>query len=188
MLMRLFLAIAVDDNVRETIFRFSNKLQSAFAEGLKAVNPAKYHLTLHFLGDTSEPELQSLKAICDTVAQSIKASETTLSTVGCFPEGGPVRVVFAGVQTCQTLNQIYAQLKDALIEGGFPTEERGFTPHITVARTKRFNRHAEARSFLKTFPSLHDTRLVIDAISVIESQMSELGSEYTEIHRAALHR
>lgn len=100
--------------------------------GARWVPQAQFHLTLRFLGEQTDDQLDSLQ---QQVA-GLRAHPFTLQLAapGVFPPQRsckPARVLWLGVQPCPGLLALKAAL-DAVIEQ--PDEERRFTPHLTLAR------------------------------------------------------
>lgn len=181
--MRFFIAITPDQRCSQVLSRFSRKLLASFPAGLLPTLTKNFHITLHFVGNIKEDRIASLKKICTDVAKRYSVEYTKLTEPGCFPESGPVQVIWVGVEKCPTLNGVFLDLKNALHSHSFRVDQRLFQPHITVARTGQFKQDNEMRSFLNHEKHFTQIPVRIDAIRLIESRLSCDGAEHLEVSR-----
>jgi len=125
---RLFLGLELNDEARRALDGVRRDLQSAGMAG--KFHPAPlYHLTLAFLGNTPVSLIPSLERIMNRVPAA--PFDLTLSSLGTFRNGS---ILWAGVQECPALMEYQKALADTLRNAGFPLEENGYSPHITLAR------------------------------------------------------
>lgn len=148
--------------------------------------PEQMHLTLKFLGDVSDAQLP---AVCEAVrAAAARQSplELTAAGVGCFPGGGPVRVLWVGVgDTSRGLMSCQAAAESAVEPLGFPREARAFSAHLTLGRVKDASASARIRQVLPKV-SFGPVVQAVDEIVLYESQLSSAGSRYVAVCRAPL--
>jgi RNA 2',3'-cyclic 3'-phosphodiesterase len=124
--MRLFVAIELPEDVKDYVISVSEKL-SSFKE-LRFVKPEHMHLTLDFLGEIDDSELDSVK----DKLKSIIFSTFTLKTMsfGFFPTAKKIRVLWLGLER----NEYFIGLQQE-IRNLFNHKDK-FMPHITVARAR----------------------------------------------------
>jgi RNA 2',3'-cyclic 3'-phosphodiesterase len=131
---RLFIAIDIPDAIKAQLITLRTDLPSA-----KWVEKDSIHLTLRFIGDADAKQTQAIKA----ALSNVKATpfEFTLAGAGRFPPGTnkPPRVLWVKVQAPPTLGKLANDIERMLATLGFAPEERGFSPHITLARFKSRN-------------------------------------------------
>ena len=128
---RCFVAVDLPEEIREKVGR----LQSMIAtEGLRQVRPELVHVTIKFLGDVPEGKIKNMKE----ALTEVKAAPFTARLVGmgAFP-GRSVRVVWLGLEG--DFSSLYSKVEAATNPLGYPPEERGFTPHVTIGRVGRPN-------------------------------------------------
>jgi len=132
---RLFLALIPDESVRIRLATVADTLKIQCPE-LRArwVNPARYHATLHFLGDHSmlRPDIV---AAAKAAADSIRAApfEWTLDHAAGFHGRQPPCVLRSSLVP-EPLQQLWQDLRRALLLAGQGGHlERTFTPHVTLA-------------------------------------------------------
>lgn len=186
---RIFIAVPVDSNVRAALA----DLPRHDSPTLRWVAEHQYHITLKFLGDIGEPDLEVVRS---AVEQSvIRAStgeddrhrrcvELTAKGVGAFPHVKRARIVWVGVGgDVNNLRKLQADIDTRLADVGFEAETRRFTPHITIARA----RHPEPLPASLSAYEDHDFgRWQVDHIEIIESQLSPSGPRYTVRHEIPL--
>jgi 2'-5' RNA ligase len=106
------------------------------APGFRWAEPDELHLTLRFLGHV-EPDVL---ARIDAVVAGIRCPAFTLAggQTGTFGSRSAPRVVWLGVgghglPACRALA---AEVEAACRSAGLEAEERGFRPHVTLARAR----------------------------------------------------
>ena len=108
------------------------ELAQVLAQPLQARPTAaeKIHLTLAFLGEVAEQDVERVIEAGDAVRG--EGFELVLDHVGSFRKA---RVAWAGSERPPAaLLALNAALRDALTRLALPVEERDFAPHVTLAR------------------------------------------------------
>jgi len=127
---RLFFALWPGDALRATIHSALQDLVAAQRIKARLVNPARYHLTLLFLGDVTAAQAEAAQAAAAQV--SGEPFELVLSRFGYFHGA---RVLWAGAETSPPpLTALWLRLRDAMQDAGVPHERRALAPHITCVR------------------------------------------------------
>ncbi len=132
---RLFLAVALDDDARHAL---AARLAAMADDGLpgKVVPPGNWHLTLRFLGPTSEVRRDLLLAALEAGLDQ-PSFTTRLAGLGAFPRPTAATVVWVGVDDpAGGLTGIAEVCETAARAVGFEPEERPFHPHVTLARVR----------------------------------------------------
>jgi 2'-5' RNA ligase len=148
MTLRTFIAIELDENVRDGLARVQAKFKKQAPDGsVKWVNPEVIHLTLKFLGDTPVSKISKVADALAAACQGVDPFELSFEGRGCFPNLRRPRVIWVAVRDLSgsRLARMQAAVEQHVSPLGFPTEERGFSPHLTVGRVARSaNSQAEA--------------------------------------------
>ena len=93
------------------------------------------HLTLRFLGPTSEDRVELAKLATLAAARELTAFELEIGGAGTFPPGGRPRAIWLGIrQGGDALAKAAAHVDSALVAQGWPAESRAFRAHLTLAR------------------------------------------------------
>jgi 2'-5' RNA ligase len=132
---RLFFAIELHDTVRVALHHAVAPLRAAEPD-LAWVRMEKLHLTMKFLGDVADADVDRLAVAAGTVADRHRPLELTLGGVGAFPNFRRGRVVWMGVESEPRLELLHHDLEVACGDAGFELEGRPFRPHITLARVR----------------------------------------------------
>ncbi len=136
--------------------------------------PESWHITLQFLGNTSETQYQCVVARLRELHAAPIPIE--LDQVGFFDRAG---IFFAGVARTPELLALQQQVIKTTIPCGFAPEDRPYQPHITLARSKG-RRNAIGLEMLKTRirhqPKF--SRFVAEEFLLYESFTLPTGSQY----------
>ena len=104
---------------------------------IKWTRPENYHVTLAFLGDRQESELETAKVVLGEVAKNFSTFALRVRGVGAFPEVRGARVLWFGVQAKSVLKEMAAVLRERLEEHRLlPDLPEDFSPHMTIARLR----------------------------------------------------
>jgi 2'-5' RNA ligase len=182
--MRSFIAVDLDDaSVRERIVTAQGGLVQTGAQ-LKIVGPEVMHLTLRFLGEIPKATVDKVKEAMDSVR--FQPFEVEFIGLGVFPNTRRINVVWVGFkQGEEKLNDIFHQLEPKLRQIGLPPDNKGFSPHMTLARVKSaVNRHALAQ-FVESLREQEFGAMPVRAVRLKKSTLTPKGPVYTTIHEVA---
>ena len=137
--MRLFTGVKFESN----IIRSLCCLQSAItkrAGKARLVSKDNLHLTLFFLGKTSENKLDEVRQTLKTVGEWNAPFTLKLNNrLETFDAKNPAKVVWVGVQEgLPALQRLQQAIASAMEKAGFKGDGRTYVPHITVARDVYF--------------------------------------------------
>ena len=179
---RLFIAADVDEATREQVAIISRSLRDVVGANAKAtwVRPDRMHLTLHFFAAAEPPvEQRIMAALAEPISE--RPFDLSLETVGFFPERGSPRVLWLGIrQGVAELVRIQQILQSRL---GTPPE-RGFKPHLTLARFRERVSRARLGQIDHVPASAGPAR--IDRVTLYESRLSPAGPSYVRLAEAPL--
>lgn len=134
-MLRLFLAFDVPDEHRRSVERAIEPLRGA-VPGARWTSPESWHVTLKFLGSTPEERLPDVTSIAAGAAAASSATSSALTGLGAFPGARRARVLWVGLVDHGVLGSLAADLEAGFVGAGFPSEDRPWWPHLTVARLK----------------------------------------------------
>lgn len=129
---RLFFALWPDDALRALLLRAVGRVSGFEAAG-RRVDPAKYHLTLHFLGGW-DARPQRVVERCESAAASVECAgfHLVVDHAGGFRKA---RVGWLAPAGNSGLDALWSALGHALDEAGVPRQAGDiFSPHVTVLR------------------------------------------------------
>jgi RNA 2',3'-cyclic 3'-phosphodiesterase len=190
-ILRTFIAIELDEMLRIAIGRVQGKLKRAApAGGVKWVASDSIHLTLKFLGDTPRSRISQVEAALQVACAAYAPFEFNVEGRGCFPNFHRPRVIWVAVRDKgQTLARLQKDVERHVAPLGWPTEERGFSPHLTLGRiAKGADRATEEEIGQIVERSVVEQIGVqrVTAVSLIQSDLRPAGPVYTRLLNVAL--
>src|SRR5271165_2223265 len=189
--MRLFIALDIDDAIRERIARFVEGVEG-FAPDARWVKPESMHITLKFIGEQPEPAVEPLRLALRTVRSS--TAEIQFRGYGFFPTAKSARVFWIGIEAGPPLAALASAIDEKMSALGIPKEDRAFSPHLTLARgsggsgtPRRRKGDAPNLTFerlqekLTSLPSPEFGTMTPREFFLYQSQLSPKGSKYTKL-------
>src|SRR5580698_8550005 len=92
--MRLFVALDIADNIRSRIDRFLDGVRG-FAPEARWMRPESLHVTLKFIGETPEENVEGIKQALETIEAD--HFDLNLRGYGFFPSPRAPRVFWIGI-------------------------------------------------------------------------------------------
>lgn len=187
--MRTFIAIDLPREIKDFLSRLQERLKTSQAD-VKWVQPQNIHLTLKFLGEIDDKKLNRIIQILEDICRQNLPFYIRISSMGAFPKTYAPRVIWVGIDKGDMQSkQIATALEDKIKNVGLPAEDRPFTSHITIGRTKSsYNRERLVQdlnnlafNFGRETPEFLVTRLTL-----FKSTLTPKGPIYEIIHNANL--
>jgi RNA 2',3'-cyclic 3'-phosphodiesterase len=185
-ILRTFIAIELDEPLRIAIAHVQGKFKRQAPTGsIKWVPPDGIHLTLKFLGDTPANRVGEIEAALRAACAGSAPFEFSVEGRGCFPNTRRPRVVWVAVRDKgQMLARLQTAVERCVAPLGWPTEDRGFSPHLTLGRVaKGISPSVEAavgqmveRSVVEQIGAQRVT-----AVNLIASDLRPSGAVYTTL-------
>ena len=176
--LRLFIAIAVPENVRREIGRAQGQLKRVATPGsIRWTRPEQFHVTLKFLGDVPSAHVADLDRAVAQACSGRRAMQLSAHGIGFFPDARKPRVIWVGADDGNgQLSELHRQLETAL-QPLAPTEKsERFTGHITLGRFKP-GRPAAVAKLLERGAILGEREFGDWQAGTVEIMRSELTSE-----------
>ncbi len=136
--LRLFVAVDLSQEVREELGRLQDELRRRDLSSLRWVRPGGIHLTLKFLGDTPAQRVSVIEGALAEAVNGAAPFRLALGKLGTFGNRRGPRVLWLDIDgEGQRLVELQAMVERGLTEAGFLPEERGYSPHLTLARVRQ---------------------------------------------------
>jgi 2'-5' RNA ligase len=126
--MRLFIAINFKNETRSRLLALRDELRGRSQRGNFSA-PENLHLTLAFIGEASPKQVDTIKAIMDTI--TFKPFAATIDRLGTFSRG---TLWWAGLREDKPLMDLQREVEHKLALCGFKMDGRKYSPHITLGR------------------------------------------------------
>ena len=190
-LLRAFIAIEIPLGIREAICRAIIPLQKGLGLVVRWVPMENMHLTLKFLGDVSPGNVEMLSQMLRAEADLFQCFDLRLHGLSSFPNLKRPRVIYIGIQAPSMLEALQRGIDSASRRLGYESEERGFSPHLTIGRVKQSITATEQQAIRH---ALEETRIDllgtarVDSVHLYKSDLRPTGSVYTRLFSAPLKR
>lgn len=179
---RIFLGIDISDAAREACVRHVEELRGRFPGARVGwERPEKMHVTLKFLGDTTDDILGQLGEKIGEVVRGQTEFPTSLLRTGVFPNQSRPRIIWVGLgDSQQRLEQMHRSIEAICAEFGYEKDTKRFTPHITTGRVREpQSASALARVHLET--EIEPVEFSVSKVVIYESKLQATGSVYSSL-------
>ena len=174
---RLFVATELTDSVKDVLSRLQTGLK-----GAKWVSRENLHLTIRFLGEVSENEVEDIDAALRKVR--CKPFSLEFHGLGVFSSGERVRSLWIGISSKVDIVYLKKRVDGTLFRVGVRPDVRRYVPHVTLARL-RGRQQTLAHYFENVDPQ---TKVAIDvkALTLFSSYLRRNGAVYSPVSRYPL--
>jgi len=153
---------------------------------LKIVNTSILHITLKFLGNVTDSLVPDIRRVMEESVREVPSFKIHAQGVGAFPSASNIRVVWIGISEPGNMKEIAMRLDEGLEPLGFKREERPFTPHLTVARSKGHKGMSCVRKLIQLWEGVSFDTQLLDRISLKKSILSPRGPTYITLEEVPL--
>lgn len=175
--MRTFIAIKIvpEKKLKDLVSVFKNALKD---EIINWADTDNLHLTLRFIGETEQKQLDEIIRLIDEVAQRFKPFQLNLKDVGFFKSQNQPRVLFFAAENGFMLKQLAAEIEKMVVACGFSVEERFFNPHLTIARIKFLQNKMAFYDLINQFMGTEIQTVTVSEIVYYQSILTSAGAIY----------
>ena len=180
---RIFVAIDLSPEARLAAARYIEGLREF--PGQTRVGwerPEKLHITLKFLGPTSDDDLKRLIDGMGQIAAPALPFNAAISGTGVFPSLRNPRVIWLGITGDNgSIIRLAAEVELLTTRLGFRPDDRKYSPHLTLGRIRdpRQGRSLAAEHLDRDFPPV---QFLVDRVVVYQSVLGRAGSTYIAQH------
>lgn len=176
--MRTFIAIDLEDSLKKTLAELVDKLRP-MGRDIRWVTWQGMHLTLKFLGETSDQDVLKIKSALQALSQDRQPFSLVLRGTGAFPAGHRApRVLWVGVLDNLALKIIQQDIESGMEKLGFAREDRAFHPHLTLGRVKVPFRLEALLQELQKYQERPFGEMEVTKFTFFQSILKPSGAEY----------
>lgn len=179
--MRAFLAIEIEDNMKEIIIKFINRLKTS--GDVSWVKREQIHITLFFFEDLKEENLEELFERMERLARKLEPFHIEVKGTNYFGRKEKPRVLFLELKgEIDKLKTLQSQISSSLKELNY-FEDKEFHPHLTLGRNrgdKNINRLIES---LLSFKNNSFGSFMVDGFTLFKSELKPTGAIHTPIRK-----
>lgn len=196
-LVRAFIAIKLPPNVLDQVERLQTRVRQDLPPGLvRWVRTEGIHLTLKFLGDVEPDDLPILEEALREACAPHAPFTLDVGGMGCFPNPKRPRVVWVGLGdggatvsgsggatgSAGALAALQRDVERAIAPLGFPTERRGFHPHLTLGRVKNGSpAELEELGAYTARAKVDIGQMHVETVYLMRSELLTSGAVYSEL-------
>lgn len=190
--MRTFIALDFSPEIIRKINEIIDYFKTQTPErALKWVAPENLHLTIKFLGEVPEKKIEQIKSLINETLDDVKSFEIGVEKLGMYPNSQKPRVVWLGVRGAGPLKEIHKVLDSQLQKAEIQPDNRGFSPHLTIARVRR---NADIQSVKEIGETLSKFKVdslgtcTVNHIILYKSELTPQGPIYTPLLSSPLNK
>lgn len=178
---RAFIAIELPEEIKDNIESLVEKLRYG---GARFVDRDKMHITLQFFGNIDEKKIGIVSGCMDSIA--IGRFNISVKGLGTFGGRKP-NVLFAKIAEGEgDIENIYNTIGSCIKSAGMRTDERKYTPHVTIARLNNEANILNINSLMKQYSDIDFGRFECSSIILIRSTPTESGYVHSKLHSRSL--
>ena len=160
---------------------------------VKWVRPELMHVTLKFLGEVDPERAQQIGPALEKACGGAPPLRLAVSGAGSFPARGRPKVLWLGLggrmeELAKLSQRVYSNMEGL----GFESEERPFSPHLTLGRLRQGKRGkkstggapsgaAELKRELAGLAGYRGPDFVVDRVGLIKSTLKPSGPVYERL-------
>jgi 2'-5' RNA ligase len=185
-MIRAFIALTPPVTLQQSFADVQAALQR-LSLAFRWVKPAQVHLTLKFLGDIPPERIDPIAHAMQQTVTTLAPFTVSLRGLGCFPSPTHPRALWMGVQAApDTLQPLHLRLETALAPLGFTPDNRPFRPHLTLARGQQRVNSRQLTTVLEAYRDRHFGDMLVEHVSLLQSQLHRDGAVYTMLRSVSL--
>ena len=179
-MIRAFIAVAVSPTtiagIAAAIAQLKPKLPA-----VRWVAPANFHLTLKFLGDIETSQVDAIGAALQPALAPFPRCTINAKGLGVFPGLRQAKILSVGLFGDE-LARLAASVDAKLVPLGFPAEQRGFTPHLTIGRWRQSARPpGNLKQDLAHWRDCDFGTTNVDQVILFQSVLKPTGAVYSQL-------
>ena len=175
-MVRAFVGITIPEDIKRYVVGIQEQLKSLPIKA-KFVEIENLHISLSFLGEVTDEELETIKLTLDGISESYEKFESILSDILLIPNENFVRVIVLDVKS-DTLESIRKEIVKKVGGESDPA-------HLTLGRVSNI---IDKRKFIEGIGSIlcNELPFIIDSMCLIKSKLGKPGPVYTILNKSYL--
>ena len=184
---RAFIAIKLPDEIVAAIRKVQDQIKSSGVK-IRWVRPENIHLTLKFLGDINERDIDQIHTAMIDAVKGYSPISLSGKGVGVFPNLRRPKVMWVGLGgESGRLIQLQETLDSQLKKIGFSKEKRAFKGHLTMGRVKGRIDTKKLTATLQEMSEFESEPFSAGEIVLFQSDLRPSGAVYIRRKGSGLH-
>ena len=177
-MIRTFIAVELPDRFLHEIEKIESELD---IPGIKLVEPNLVHITMKFLGDINESDIEPITSALSQI--NCSPFEARIKGIGVFPKPAYIKVIWLGAQG--NFEALHKEVERVLLPFKFG-EDHQFSPHATLARVKVLREKALLLEKIKKLEDIDFGTMNVESISLKKSTLTPQGPIYETLKEIKL--
>lgn len=177
---RTFIAIPLIPG-RKLLAQREALINSLSGERISWINPENYHITLRFLGDTSQSAIHGITDAVDNGMIIPEIGKLNLSVLGSFGPRKKPRVIWIGFEDEGLIVSLKAQMDRALESCDLPLPDHIFRAHLTLGRVRSVKDLQGFYSTIDLFKDRFSEEMIVNKLVFFRSELGKNGAKYTPL-------
>lgn len=174
---RTFIAIKITPN--QNLSNSISEIKTFFSEDVvKWTSEDNLHLTLRFIGNTSETDIDMITEKLEQISKNFKSFEISIADFGVFGNRKRPRVLWLGLKEIENLQLLHFAITQKIRQIVNLKNETEFNPHLTIGRVKKINSNLKISVLENKFSHTTLQTVLVKEIIFYESILSPKGSVY----------
>lgn len=180
-IIRCFVAIEIPNRIQDILGGVQTQLRSKIGRA-SWTKFGNFHITLKFLGDIENDNVDSVRSVLEKVAQKNKPYSIEIGGIGAFPNLVRPRVLWIGLKKgSEPTISLSNAINSELLKIDYSVDTR-FHPHFTLARLKRQINLKSFSGLFKNYETVDGTKHTVDKITLVRSELHSDGAVYTPLN------
>ena len=182
--MRLFIAIDLPNEIKEEIHKVAKTI-SPKCPRTKFVESHNLHITLKFLGEVGEDDVNPIISSLNLIPSSTAPFRLSINGIGTFGKDNKIRTVWAGITSGR---EDYVKLANQVIiaTNKINDEKRKPSAHITIARTRHGFNPNILNEQIRKFQTTSFGEFEVKKFTLKQSILTPQGPIYSNIKKFPL--
>jgi 2'-5' RNA ligase len=155
-------------------------------EDIRWVDHENIHITLAFPGNTDEEKIAEIDSVLEKKCEGFGKFELKIRGAGVFKSQSDPRVIWAGIEPLERLDQLNLLIKNSLAEAEVRLEDRPFKPHLTLGRIKNLRPGNTLSDLINKFKESDLQIVPVNEIIMYESILRQQGPLYKPLEKFQL--
>jgi 2'-5' RNA ligase len=178
---RSFVAIEIPQALKARIEELQKGLRRTDAD-VKWVSPQGIHLTLKFLGNIRQDDVERISQCVREVVSAWEPFEVRIQGMGGFPSSRNPRVIWVGLdQGKGSVHSLQQAIEKKSAELFFPPEGRPFSPHLTLGRVRSPRGKMALAQVLEKNKEVEVGAFRVNEVILFRSELKPTGAVYTKL-------
>jgi 2'-5' RNA ligase len=177
-MIRTFIAVELPDRFLHEIEKIQSELD---IPGIKLVEPKLVHITMKFLGDINESDIEPITSALLQI--NCARFEARIKGIGVFPKIAYIKVIWLGAHG--NFEALHKEVERVLLPFKFAKDHQ-FSPHATLARVKVLREKALLLEKMNKLEDLDLGTMSVESITLKKSTLTPQGPIYETLKEIKL--